>query len=358
MDLFTSLKSIKKEDGYYFLCNEEVKVYTEKSLQRESKSLNSIIDECSQKKKLLIWISPFHSDIYNNLSNNHKKQLIWIAPLLFTNFSSEEYSGIIFNNATLKYFLNEVKKNNSFIIKAHPTLFKYNFDLLLQKLIQQSASRIKTIDHFEKIWKNNFTKNKNKWLKIKDIKAIELIPPDLFILGGPSVDDSYKKIKKSQHIWAADTALPLLAHLNISPDLVFSIDAGFGSYEHFIQPIEKKILSNSIAVLDPLTFPLVYDITFKKIFTYAHLNPLIQATHHNFTYLTNNTNDVFGLMASVFHLMFDLKLPEVIGHDCGHINKATHFRGSAYHRRQFGKCNRFITPEKYFFQLSDRYNPH
>ncbi|MDH4262187.1 MAG: DUF115 domain-containing protein [Spirochaetia bacterium] len=370
-EIFNLFKSKTENDNYLidFLDAKNVnyKVYSQRSLLREINTLNSKLKKSKKENKTLIWIAPFHEKIFFSLDKDLLKSLKWISPINFTSSKKD----IIDNIDKLNFFLREINRKDSFSIELHVCFktigFQETFQNLMICLLKSSAVRLKTIAHFSTLWQNNFKHNLNKWILLPDILRMDFPLPDFLVLGGPSVDKSINKLKQNVNIWCADTALPALLHYNIIPKCVFTLDAGHGSYEHFITAIDKNKIPEMTVIIDPLSFPALFDLEFKKKFTCANSNPLIQQSKNNFTVIENSTDDVFGFMDSAFNLIYknnaEIKLnpldirnhPEIIGHDGGHIKRATHLRGSAYHRRQYMRNTRLATPELYFYRLSFRY---
>jgi hypothetical protein len=341
------------------------KIYSDKSFIRETKALSARLSNCLETNKTLVWVAPFHEKIFSNLEKHLVKNLVWISPVNFT--PAPKF--IIDNLDKLQFFLREINRSDSFLIEVH-VCFKLfglqdSFQNSLLRFIKNSAVRLKTIAHFSSLWKNNFRRNHKKWLLLPDISKIDLALPDLFVLGGPSVDLYISQLKNHKNIWCADTALPTLLHYNILPQCVFSLDAGHGSYEHFITSIDNDNISKMTLVVDPLSFSPLFDLKFKNTFTCANSNPLVQQSKNAFTIIENSTDDVSGFMQGVYKSVYEnestenLNLknpPKIIGHDRGHVKKVTHLRGSAYHLRQYSRNNRLSTPELYFYRLSSRYS--
>jgi len=352
MSIFQAIQTKTENESFYISSrNEFLKCYSIKSMLREGKTLAGRIAEAVKKRRKLIWIAPFHSEIYKQIPQDFRRYLVWISPVGFT--PGED--GVIDNPESLKYFELGVEKKDAFEIATHPCLKDYPFIEEISEIIKSSAARIKTIVHFKSVWENNFRRNKLNWQKSLDISQFISDPPDLMVLGGPSVDKCAASMKEHKNIWCCDTALPSLLSYRIVPAAVFSLDAGFASYEHFISAIEKKAISRLVLILDPLSFPALYDAGFSKTFSYASSNPLIQGAQGRFTVIENSTNDVFGLMIAAFDFLYQSPRPLIVGHDGGQSHYVTHLRGSAYHARQYQQCGRISSVEQYFFHLSRRY---
>lgn len=380
--IFEVLKTAVEADGYFLTDPKTLvkhKVYSLKSLAREARTLTVTIEKCIKAGKTLLWIAPYHEEILAGLDENLRQNLVWISPASFTP-PSAALSTIITGDEGLQYFIREITPQDSFSIEAHNVFSAFGLrDFLLGKILdilKNSAVRLKTIAHFANRWQVNFQKNRQKWLALPDVSTMTLAQPDVLVLGGPSVDLHIHEIR-GKKIWCADTALPTLLSYAITPDCVFSLDAGHGSYEHFITAIDRSEISRTTLVVDPLSFSPLFDLGFQKTYTCANTNPLVQETKNPFTIIKNQTDDVCGFIWGVYNLLFEKtdesfsfdstknfpgkkdlekKRPLVFGHDRGHIRKATHLRGSAYHRRQYFLSNRLATPELYFYRLSSRYS--
>lgn len=370
-DLFKEISAIVEEDAYFILNRgEKVKCYSQRSLVRESRGLVELLGQAVEQKKKLIWIAPFHQGIYNALAEKDRNWIFWIAPVSFTEIPPDQ--NILSEPKALEYFLLDVRRGDSFFVQVHPALSSTDLLNSVNLLLKKSAMRIKTIDHFQILWAINFKRNSEMWQALPDIKQMqgEVKKPDLFILGGPGVDSKIKNFLKPVEppakpqstpvIWCADTALPALLAYGLVPQLVFSLDAGFASYEHFVLAVDQGKVNQLLSVVDPLVFSAVLKLPFKRKFTYANSNPLIQGSvpqlwQKPFTVIENKTDDVYGLMTGVHEKLFNAPNPETWGLDGGPVKSVTHLRGSAYHRRQYYSLNRLQSPETYFYHFSKRY---
>ena len=378
--MFNYWKAVSLEERFYLEnknhLSERLTVYTKRSLKREAKLLNNYIQEFTKPPSVFIWVSPFHKEIFSLLSIKFPARFIWICIQNFSpNFSG--HPSVFFTSNQLEEKMRTISQNASLKVDFHSSLqtlsslqapdYLNKLKKCIQDMIYETVVRLKTIKHFEKIWEYNFKVNQKSWREAKPINKLNVLPPDTFILGGPSVDEAFKlkKLKKpkDQRIWSADTALTPLVTRNILPEVIFSIDAGFASFEHYIylQKKQKKQMKSKL-VLDPFSFPKYYKIGL-EIYTYANSNPLIQeqSDEHDHLDLVNDTGDVFGLMVSAYQILFpEKKLPVILGRDrAKNLDKnsyVTHLRGSAYHLRRYHSMNRLDLPEKYFYSLSKRFN--
>ena len=368
-----------QETDRFFLYNyskdnnpEKLLTYTAKSLDRESKSLSQKLDQVAKENSKFFWIAPFHENIFYSLNSRQKCNLFWIC---CANFSTKKFSELIklqaenncliFDFRALQFALQEIQKDNSIKIEFHPSLRNSSiFQELkgsIQDMIQEVALRLKTIQHFENIWCYNFKANFEKWKRCHPASEFEPQKPDYFILGGPSVTEFLKRFDdKKKTIWSADTSWMPLVHRGILPDLVFSIDAGYGSFEHFIYHATRIEKEKVRILLDPLSFPKFYNAGIKA-YSYISSNPLIQQAvqednqelEAKFPFLSNETGDVYGIMQSFYFYLFpETDLPQVIGHDKGPRKFETHLRGSGYHEREYTRSNRLETTENHFFKRS------
>ena len=356
------------QEGSYFLSsisnNISGVIYTKRSLERESSILNKLLLEVSKKQNKLIWVAPFHIDIVCKIEKQLLTSLVWVDIATFTEVDTNiDFTYINSADVLYKYIL-EIEAQDKFIIQNHAFIKDtYFLDLMngiLLEVLNKAALRLKTVFHFNNIWQYNYRRNKEIWKKCKSIQELVVFSePKYFILGGPSANiflDTYLQNSnlKGQDLWCADTAFMSCILRGIIPKVVFSIDAGFGSYEHFSY-VNLDILKNICLVLDPLSFPLLYNKS-SMIYTYSNTNPLLIDEIHQFPRIENKTGDVYGLMEAVNTFLYQHNKPEIIGYDQKSISYVTHLRGSGYYMRQYTRNNRFITIGNYFYELSKRYS--
>ncbi|MDH5716703.1 MAG: DUF115 domain-containing protein [Spirochaetia bacterium] len=361
-DVFNLFNKEAAEDKYFLVAEKKIAVYSNRSFLREAEVLKKKLAHFKKENKKLLYAAPYHEKIGNQLKN-FEKNLIWFSMCDFSKIGYQKNFVLLNNQKSWEVFIRDISANDKFEILFHPSLVNLNsFSIIknfIEKGIKKAAVRLKTISHFKAVWEYNFKRNKQKWMSAKKISK-ELKKPNVFILGGPSVDEylwKYKNSKADQIIWCADTALGSLHAYNIIPDVVFSVDSGYGSYEHFAFLLnEKEYKFNSFLVLDALSFPLLFDINAGKTYSYASSHPLVQECENKFDILFNETNDVYGLMKAVFEKIYpNEKKPGIIGHDQKAVKKVTHLQGSAYHRRFYFRQNRFLSIETSFLRLSFRY---
>jgi len=362
VDIFTQSVIKEKEKNYYLVtAKTEIKIYSERSLSREATALQNKITQAQKTNSRLIWVAPFLTKIYNQLNPVYLKNLIWVAipPEKISENSQNAYKklNIIGSIEEWNSFIRSVDTNDKFLIDYHPSTQLDEYKNFIQEGLRQIGVRLKTILYFSRQWDYNWKKNEKSWIRNLDIGKISQTPPDAIVLGGPSIDSSYKALKEKKRIWCADTALyPLLKH-DIIPDTVFTTDAGFGSMEHFVLLADSPYLNSVNLVADPLSFSPILKMCFKNIYTYSSSNPLLKDKENQHTRIENKRANVFGLIEAVFENIFpELTKPEVFGHDKRHIKFITHLRGSGYFNRQFNRQTRFNLPGNYFYNLSKRYS--
>ncbi len=323
-------------------------------------------------QKILIWVAPYHPGIRENLEKKltdpesfdiRSLSFVWLSPVSFQNHAQKP-AYVIDTPEKWLFYLREVRRNDSFAMEAHPRLPAIAaLSNYIEEGLRQSALRIKTIEHFYRIWEYNYERNRALWPQLKDLSKAPQQPPDAIVAAGPSVDRFWDTIQTAQVIWCADTALkPLLAR-GLIPALTFTVDAGYGSFEHFFQVSSDKLAQLSV-VADPLSFPAIYDLPFRNIFSYASSHPLFQEERarksetENWnlkTEIDNKTADVLGFMLGAV-ATFGFQKPPVFGADGRHESYATHLRGSAYHHRACFAISRWKPVESSFFALSARYS--
>ena len=191
-----------------------------------------------------------------------------------------------------------------------------------------------------------------------DVSKLGELRPDALVMAGPSLDNAIEELRRAKTIWCADTALPALLKRHIFPRVVFSVDAGFASREHFVGAA-SKFLSSAALVSDILGNPPVQRLPFAEHLTYASSHPLVQefcaSRRGDLTFIENPAGDVGSLMRAVFARFFGDAPVKIFGHDGGHRRRVTHARGTAYFSRSYASCNRLMNAETYMLKLSRRY---
>ncbi len=353
INLWFNLPSRQEGENYFLISGEgnATKAYSEKSIQREIRSLQS------QKKEgeILLFFAPYLVNIASQIP--FSTDIYWITTGFFQPVPSRP--GIIQNPQEWEFFINEIKPGDRFQVVIHPSLRALipEATSIVREELYRAARRLKTIGHFRKIWTYNARRNAPLRARAVPLTPdLKWTPPAVFVLGGPGADGWIRKAEKPDSVWATDTALASLLYHKIVPELVFSIDAGYGSREHFCH-ISGNDLSKTSIILDPLSFPGISALPFRKIYVYSENNPLVQGQFPGAVSLYNQTGDVFGIMKAYHEFLFPkTPLPTIAGRDGGSVRKVTHLRGSAYHRRFYYKEDMLNPPETSFYLFSRRYD--
>ncbi len=151
----------------------------------------------------------------------------------------------------------------------------------------------------------------------------------------------------------------MLLYYGIRPKVIFSLDAGFASQEHFCGCTDFIRNSDTALVIDALSSPAVIRLPFRKKYTYASSHPLVQefreSLRPDLTPVSNPDGNVGGLMLAVCAALFPIARPRLLGNDGGHRSYVTHARGTAYYRRFAARSHRLDSIEAYGYRLSPRY---
>ncbi len=375
MSLFAQWKSVV-QNGQYLLqkANHLVLFYSNRSLGREAKALQSKLEQAKSQKAILIWVAPFHRSILEGISTNSLTHLLWIAIATFPieadnslkphTFLEAHYPYLVWNETGLQHRLREIQANNQFFVQFHPSFsedssYTSKTHEYITYLLTETARRLKTIQYLSRYWEYNFRANQQEWQITQSIQQIQSLPkPEVFVLGSPKADLFLDEIEKQPNhpvLWCADTALAGCFLRNINPELVFSIDPGFGSYEHISYILHTLNPHRIRIILDPFSQPMYYRMPFQK-YTYANSNPLLKDVEHSFPYIVNDTQDVYGIMVATFHYLYpNSSLPLVVGRDMKAFQHVTHLRNSGYHFRMWTTANRVNSELNYFYQLGKRF---
>lgn len=353
--LFNIQIELENGNTYIHHKNEKFKVFSDRSISREIKTIQKIIN---QTDATILYVAPFHETMHHFLQNYiQKKKIVWVIG----GHNQINKPPFILNSIDAwQTFINSIKENDRFQIHIHPVLLNIFAKIgpNIQEEIKSAATRLKTIHHFSKTWEYNYKKNKAVWQDHAITDTMQLPQPDVFLLAGPSAWDYINEQtfqKNRTVIWAADTVLPVLYSMNIMPDLVFSIDSGYGSMEHFIG-LSSEYINQLNTILDPLSFPKIMELNFNEKWIYESSHPLVQNSGFTSLRLYNGTGDVFGLMSAFFVNQFpDRQMPLIIGRDQKSIQYSTHLNGSAYHRRYGYLQNRTSSLELKFFTFSQKW---
>ena len=212
--------------------------------------------------------------------------------------------------------------------------------------------------HFGKRWFNNIIRN---IAKNKELFTIIKMPVNeaAIIAAGPSLDSQLQEIKKLKarnvFIISTDTALPVLAHNEIIPDAVVSIDCQHISYYHFLycSLSEKTRCDNRGNIplfIDLASPPLLSRLKgFTPVFfSSSHplaryfsrdLLPFIDTSGANVTYACLSVAEYLQRAANGQSLRnHDAKRVHLFGADFSYINSRSYARGTYifphFHKRQ------------------------
>lgn len=345
-------------DNGRFLCRHgetDLTFYSERSSTRTLQQIQSLLD-ATPKNTIALVVAPFIATLEPLFRS--PSRFYFIAPATFSSTLPQD-ERLITNATGLERFINQIGPDDKFTIHVLPQWQNLApaVSRAVQAILERAAVRLKTIRHFGRLWQINFRLNYPLLKSLPDISGLR-IPPDILILAGPSLD-LMPQIHSAAQIWCADTALPVLLFRKLNPQVVFSLDAGFASQEHFIGTQEWLENYSCTLVADPLCAPAVLRLPFSEKFTYANSHPLIQAfaqtERSDLTALHNPEGNVGGLMLAACAALFPATRPQIWGHDRGHRKHVAHARGTAYFRRSAMARTRLATMESYALRLSRRY---
>lgn len=363
---------IVKEEAWFLQSkNSLVRFYSKRSLLRDTQIFLKQWQELDDHQTLLI-VAPFIKDLWleleKEITNNSllKKKFFWLSFFFVTNEKNAlPLPFLISSFSDWQSFLQSLEGSESFKIFQHSQLKKieaaenFSFHEWLKSQWQKAALRLKTILHFKKIWQKNFHQNKKIWLKSLDISELTL--PDALIFAGPSAQKFFLQKNNFHNIWVVDTVVSVCLQQGVIPNVVFSIDGGISSYEHFSFHKFSKLYKNVILVMDVLSLPAIVHKKFKQKVSYASSYPAAQiALSHakkKKSIVENSSGNVGGFMLATFQTLFGKKQVKIFGNDGEHISFVTHVRGSAYHQKQYLQNHRLQTCEQYFFHLAKKYYP-
>lgn len=334
---------------------ETITVFTARSAERDLTQLKTLLQSAAPGNIPVI-VAPYRRE-FSALFNG-QDSFVFISPVTFT----PELPGddrLVADAHAVEYFVNSIGKNDKYEIHVAPQWQALAGPMrdATQQLFERAAVRLKTIGHFGRLWQINFRLNAVR--ETHDITSLKELRPDLLVMAGPSLDKQLGEAAGAKLIWCADTALPALAARGIYPRVVFSVDAGFASSEHFYglgAEIGKRAM---VLVCDLLGNAAVQRLPFAERLTYQSSHPLVQqfcsTAAHPLTPVENPRGDVGSLMRNVYSVLFGIPEIRVIGHDGRSYKKITHARGTAYFKRSYVQQNRLFTPELYLARLSRRY---
>lgn len=123
---------------------------------------------------------------------------------------------------------------------------------LAEQHFHKKDVNLATLTRFEKIWAKNLCFNLADLISMKPIQKLFLIAKQGKILiagAGPSLYESADQIKKYRAhfvLIAVDTALPVLSHFGIDPDLIYSVDPQVLNSQYL-----ESYSGNGILIFDP-----------------------------------------------------------------------------------------------------------
>lgn len=333
-----------------------ITVFTPRSAERDLTQLKGLLRP-SAPGNIPVIIAPYRTEFTALFT--HGARFAFIAPVCFAAELPQD-DRLIADDAALEHFVNSVAKDDKFEIHVAPQWQTLSEAMrqAAQQLFERAAVRLRTIRHFGRLWQINFRLNAAR--KIADVGRLRNFCPDLLVMAGPSLDAAIDTVADAKLIWCADTALPALAARGVYPRVVFSVDAGYASSEHFCGLGRAPAMRDVILVCDLLGNAAVQRLPFKEKLTYQSSHPLVQqfcaSAKQALTPVENPRGDVGSLMRNVYALFFADQPVRIIGHDGRSFRKLSHARGTAYFRRAFNKQTRLFTPELYLANLSRRYD--
>jgi hypothetical protein len=344
------------ENGRYICRHGEIKLtfYTDRSAERDLKLIISLIDNAGASIPLVV--APYVAAFARLFDT--QKLFYFIAPTSFTGQMPRD-ERLIADAENLTQFINSIEAEHNFAVQILPQWQQLRpaIEQATREVLTRAAIRLKTIRHFARLWPINFRLNLPLLQTMPDISSLQAAP-DVLALAGPSLS-ALPRIASQACVWCADTALPVLLHYGIPPAVIFSLDAGFASQEHFCTARDFIRSGSAALVADPLCSPPVLRLPFRQKFTYASSHPLVQkfrdAERPDLTPISNPEGNVGNLMLQILATLFPTARPLIVGHDRGHIKHITHARGTAYYRRCEATRHRLYAMETYALHLSRRY---
>jgi hypothetical protein len=349
--------SIATVDGRFAIAYNgiTIPIYSERSGARDLAQITQAIADTPDDHITLI-IAPYAEALAGVFAA--KKKFAFVAPVNFAAKPADD-PRLIADDAALDEFINTIGANDKFSVYLIPQ-WREASDYVasaVRQLLERAAVRLKTIHHFEKLWRINFRVNAKAAVNYGDIAGLRRLKPEYLVMAGPSLDNGIAEIQKAGTLWCADTALPALVAAGVHPAVVFSVDAGFASREHFVGCADA--LRRAYLVCDILGFPAVQRLPFAARLTYASSHPLVQefaaVRRSDLTPVENAAGDVGSLMRAVHAKFFPGSIVKIVGHDGKHARYVTHARGTAYFTRSCAAQNRLKNTETYMLKLSRRY---
>ncbi|MBV6492340.1 MAG: hypothetical protein LDLANPLL_00333 [Turneriella sp.] len=348
----------REEDGRLSVIfeGEVLPFYSTRSKMRDVAHFLNVLSQTPNEKTPII-VAPFTFTLQEIFST--PRRFYWISPVSFgaPTFTEER---LVATDIDLQKFLMDVESVDKFSIYIAPQWKNATgyVEEKIRHILVRSAVRLKTIGYFARLWQINLRVNASAALCYASIDELKNDKPNFLVMAGPSLDATFREIKNTDTVWCADTALGTLVGHGIFPRVVFSVDAGFASNEHFVG--FSSYLKKSILVADVTGSPAVQRLPFARILSFASSNPLVVEfiLSNKLTWLAmeNHSGDVGTLVQNTYKALFPNTKIRVLGHDGKHHRYVTHARGSAYFTRTYAKQNRLFNAETYMFKLSRRYN--
>lgn len=339
------------------LAGETLTFYSARSAVRDLRQFESLLEK---NGTIPLIVAPYYEALKPLFES--KARFYFFAPATFTRELPDDARLVADENALVR-FINSAEKDDKFTVHILPQWQSCTAAVheAVMQVLTRVAVRLKTIGHFGRLWTINFRVNAPLLMQLPDIRHLttKYPAPDALVLAGPSLDRQLQRLYAKKTIWCADTALPVLRHYGIEPLLVFTVDAGFASNEHFCSGGTPMPPPVTALVCDPLCYPAIMRLPFAERYIYASSHPLLQnfcAEHRpDLTPIDNREGNVGALMQNAAAILYPNAKPEIFGRDGGHRRHITHARGTAYFRRAQLQHHRLSNIESYSLVLSRRY---
>lgn len=344
------------ENGRYICRHGDISLtfYSERSAARDLQQIRTLMANAGDSIPLIV--APYTAALAPLFDSDNR--FVFISPASFTDHLPHD-ERLVSDEESLTRFINAVQVEDNFVVQILPQWQDLGpaIGQATREVLARAATRLKTIRHFGRLWPINFRLNLPLLQSMADIRQLRE-PPAVLALAGPSLYP-LPRIAPETSVWCADTALPVLLHHGILPAVVFSLDAGYASQEHFCGAGDFIRSGVPALVADALCSPPVLRLPFKRKYTYASSHPLVQGLRDtlrpDLTPVSNPEGNVGNLMLAVCAALFPSATPLIVGHDRGHRKYVTHARGVAYYRRSAAIGNRLDGIEAYALRLSRRY---
>lgn len=231
------------------------------------------------------------------------------------------------------------------------------FKYICEKFFRRKDVNIATLSRFEKIWTINLISNIPELIQFVPVSKLFDIAQELPILicgAGPGLYDSLIDIQRYRDrflLIAVDTALNILVHANIEPDLIFSVDpqALNSNYLHCYQ-------GKGAIVFDPTSsyHTLRLSKSLEKGFVTSSPFPLIQLLSENCP-IEIGSIEYGGSVSTNSASLAELMKAEdtyFVGQDLSFTGGFAHCKGAILEERLNYKESRFFRREKHnYLQL-------